>query len=425
MTDPRRIIETAAAQAWPRPPKPDTQAAPGAESTANAPWSIVIPEVAEDPHAPNAPYPLTIAERNWVRLFETLENGGYRLRPRYRPGWVGSWVGTKKDPDRSEDSIRVGSVPTIMDAVRTSDGAQVLLKMWNNDSRDGPEISILRYFSDPSRVADPRNHCVPLLDSFAIGGTEEFFKKIMVESLLRDWRYPPFVMVAEALSFIRQTLEGLEFMHEHRVSHGDIHSGNIMMDPKDLFPNGFHGAFNWSYRAREMEKGVRRRTRLQVPIKYYYIDFGSSVQFAQPRNKYLVVPGWTAWQSLEMARGQDNPYDPFKADVYCLGLTLLTEINKRTGLEFVIPTLIGMISENPDDRPTIKELNMSFQAMLAGLTPRQMRKRIGWPDDGVPLGHIGDWAEYVRVLGHSYWYGLPKDILPEKRDSWWKRFKFH
>ena len=39
----------------------------------------------------------------WVERQESLERAGYMLRPRYRPGWKPSWVGTNKDYSRCED----------------------------------------------------------------------------------------------------------------------------------------------------------------------------------------------------------------------------------------------------------------------------------------------------------------------------------
>lgn len=39
----------------------------------------------------------------WVARQEALEHAGYMLRPRYRPGWKPSWVGTDKDAFDSED----------------------------------------------------------------------------------------------------------------------------------------------------------------------------------------------------------------------------------------------------------------------------------------------------------------------------------
>lgn len=43
-------------------------------------------------------------ERLWVERCEFLESRGYRLRPRFRPGWVPSWHRTGQNPLYSEDS---------------------------------------------------------------------------------------------------------------------------------------------------------------------------------------------------------------------------------------------------------------------------------------------------------------------------------
>jgi hypothetical protein len=39
----------------------------------------------------------------WVERQQALEQAGYMLRPRYRPGWKPPWAGTKKFYDNFED----------------------------------------------------------------------------------------------------------------------------------------------------------------------------------------------------------------------------------------------------------------------------------------------------------------------------------
>ena len=39
----------------------------------------------------------------WVEQQEALEQSGYMLRPRYRPGWKPSWAGTDKYYSKFED----------------------------------------------------------------------------------------------------------------------------------------------------------------------------------------------------------------------------------------------------------------------------------------------------------------------------------
>lgn len=47
-------------------------------------------------------------ERWWVDRQVALEQAGYMLRSRYRPGWKPSWVGTKKYYLNFEDGQSVG-----------------------------------------------------------------------------------------------------------------------------------------------------------------------------------------------------------------------------------------------------------------------------------------------------------------------------
>lgn len=54
----------------------------------------------------------------WRDRYFFLENRGYTLRPRFKPDWTPSWLGTNRDPDFCEDSIR--SVVRIHDHLRDS-----------------------------------------------------------------------------------------------------------------------------------------------------------------------------------------------------------------------------------------------------------------------------------------------------------------
>jgi hypothetical protein len=49
------------------------------------------------------PYALFDDEEFWRDIQPWLEQQGYMLRPRYRPGWVASWKGNKKSPFSCED----------------------------------------------------------------------------------------------------------------------------------------------------------------------------------------------------------------------------------------------------------------------------------------------------------------------------------
>ena len=54
---------------------------------------------------------LTSHELWWRDHYDFLERHGYRLRTRYRPGWVPSWKSNGKSAVDCEDSIRLSVRP--------------------------------------------------------------------------------------------------------------------------------------------------------------------------------------------------------------------------------------------------------------------------------------------------------------------------
>ena len=50
----------------------------------------------DDPIPGRQPGGLDKTEKWWIERQEALEQAGYMLRPRYRPGWQPSWTGTNK-----------------------------------------------------------------------------------------------------------------------------------------------------------------------------------------------------------------------------------------------------------------------------------------------------------------------------------------
>jgi hypothetical protein len=126
-----------------------------------------------------------------------------------------------------------------MDALRKSDNLAVMLKEVKT-SRHPHEVEIAEYFSSPELRSDPRNHCVPILETLQLpDDTPRRKGPVLVMPLLRAYNDPPFQTVAEAVDFFRQIFEvcdcakslpalvcrrslatqGLQFMHQHNVAH--------------------------------------------------------------------------------------------------------------------------------------------------------------------------------------------------------------
>ena len=48
---------------------------------------------------------LNDCEKSWRGRYDFLLTRGYQLRPRYQPGWSGSWLETEKNLSECEDSL--------------------------------------------------------------------------------------------------------------------------------------------------------------------------------------------------------------------------------------------------------------------------------------------------------------------------------
>jgi hypothetical protein len=56
-------------------------------------------------------------EEIWRDRYVFLLDRGLKLRVRYRPGWIPSWLGTSLDPENCEDSIRKSVSLTVLSIV--------------------------------------------------------------------------------------------------------------------------------------------------------------------------------------------------------------------------------------------------------------------------------------------------------------------
>ncbi|KAJ7583111.1 hypothetical protein C8J56DRAFT_953088 [Mycena floridula] len=174
----------------------------------------------------------------WVNLQLELEEAGYRLRPRYRRDWKPSWLPGERlagQPSyECEDGLSMGLCWAAIDAIRIT---------FNHTK----EQDISQIFSEPPFRNNPQNHCVPIIN------------------------------------FMRQTLQGLKFMHDQNIAHRDISHLNIMMTGSHVIPSEHHFS---SYLPRySLESGLLvpckpKQHLCQVsPVQYFFIDFGLSDEY--------------------------------------------------------------------------------------------------------------------------------------------------
>ncbi|OSC97559.1 hypothetical protein PYCCODRAFT_1440077 [Trametes coccinea BRFM310] len=300
----------------------------------------------------------------WRDRYDFLLKKGYRLRPRYRPGWKPSWAGTNIDLEFSEDSVLLYT-PDVIDATRESDGSLVSIK---TVKRGGQELQIAQFLSS---LQDLSNHCVRVMD--VLQEPMETSVTLMVMQYLRPWNDPELVMIGDVVDFVSQMLEGLAFLHNHRVAHRDIAPQNVMMDGRSLYPHGHHPV--WRDRSPDAVEDLVPLPRIDHPVKYFYVDFGLSVRFL-PGQSSLVV-GDVGRDASVPELSSTVPYDAFKADIYALGTFFEQELLQRyRGTEFLRPIVDSMKQREPARRPTANDLVDAFAKSRKSMNPSDFRWRL-------------------------------------------------
>lgn len=101
------------------------------------------------------------------------------------------------------------------------------------------------------------------------------------------------------------------------------------MDASSLYPKGFHPvANNFLPDASDYAPHI---SRSQALVKYYYIDFGISVQIP-PESPSKLVTGRLGRDRDPPELASNNPYDPFKLDVFIIGNLFRTEFLEVSAL---------------------------------------------------------------------------------------------
>jgi serine/threonine protein kinase len=227
---------------------------------------------------------------------------------------------------------------------------------------------------------------VPILDVLQVPDDED--RLLIVMPLLRPHGDPRFDTVGEAVEFIRQIFEGVQFMHKNHVAHRDIMAPNIMMDATPLFPVPYH-PFETD-RTRDYNGKVKHYTRTQRPVNYYITDFGISRRYSAENVAPLEEPIWGGDKTVPEFQNSDEPRNPYHTDIYYLGnfirLTFLRGDeynNANMGFEFMAPLVTDMVQDEPSKRPTIDEVVTRFEEIRKGLSSWKLRSRVSKEKDNV------------------------------------------
>ncbi|KAJ6599660.1 kinase-like domain-containing protein [Mycena sp. CBHHK59/15] len=204
-----------------------------------------------------------------------------------------------------------GSLTPFVHLALDSRFREVMIKAVPSGSQ---EERIIRHLSSTSLRRFSENHTIPVMSIFrshdatfvvqAYWGTLEKTHSSEVPSM-SFW----------AAIKLYQLLEGLVFMHQHGIAHGDIYPGNLtqnFQNARSPAPCAFFHAWknNPSYR-----------------IAYIDFEFAIRISDDTPRETFRCAVTGNGPPLGYRAPELDNKssmYDPFAADVYSLGYLFLT-----------------------------------------------------------------------------------------------------
>ncbi|KAG6871490.1 hypothetical protein C0995_004116 [Termitomyces sp. Mi166 len=337
------------------------------------------------------PGDLSLREIFWRDHYKFLKKHGYTLRDRYNPDRVPSWK-KQKNASKSFGDFEDGQYSQygqILDATRT-DGTLVVLKDVSIDASEH-EIQIGKYFSSGAFATHPKNHCVPFLE--VIDPPEGSQIAFIVMPYLLETNYPSFQTIGEVVDYFRQIFQGLQFMHENNIIHGDCKSDNIMAGTVSLFnvpPHPAQRFMRLDYRGRVSVSS----SRTKKPVKYYLIDFGLSKVYRPEDAPYLRQPPWGGDKTVpEFFFPNAPPCDPFAVDVYCIGNSIREDYldgqeileKPKKGFEFMRELVNDMTNSDPKKRPSMTDVVSRFEDVIKRLDDKQLRSPVLNIDEDLPI----------------------------------------
>ncbi|KAK0239349.1 hypothetical protein EDD85DRAFT_1003614 [Armillaria nabsnona] len=289
---------------------------------------------------PRAPFPSIpiidpILDQFWVDTRHFLEQPGFRLPPKFNPGWEPTNAVEERQAISRLTSVEIRSLVF--------------------------EISVL--FSSPPLSLDSRNHNIPILEVLRYDN-----HAILALPILRLFWVPPFDTVGEVVECFRQVFEVLQ---------SDRTLMNIMMDPTKMYTKGFLA--ERPFMKIDCSGLVSPScTHAACWPRYYLIDFGHARRY-DPADS---IPNeWILRGADKTAPKHCNPEapmecNPFPTDIFYLGNMFREHIldtkehcnPTRIGLDFLRPLVEDIVKENPSGRPTIDDVVIRFHALRKSLS---------------------------------------------------------
>ncbi|KAF8916470.1 kinase-like domain-containing protein [Mucidula mucida] len=310
-------------------------------------------------------------EMFWVDHYDYFLQHGYLLRPRYQPDWAPARL-QPENKQQARWAIILGGFEDeltsyqacLLDATRYGDGRKVVIKRAKK-----PDYAMLRHLNNPELSSDPKNHAIPLLDSFPIPNDDHIF---VILPFMQVFCRPQFHCRKEFAEACRQIFEGLAFMHEKNIAHGDACTANFLMDCTEVYPQGYHWAKPHTTDGLRTTVPHVLRCQVATPVRYYITDFEGALSFPEGKQHALAKGSFCQIKTSPEWHSR-APYNPFLLDVYNVGATFLAlcecndsdDCDHLLGVEDFQPLFLSMTATNPSDRPTMAQCLDSLESFIA------------------------------------------------------------
>ncbi|TFK33525.1 hypothetical protein BDQ12DRAFT_715773 [Crucibulum laeve] len=267
-----------------------------------------------------------------------------------KPHWEPQFPYARRIYNEDRDIVFSYSSPRVW-AARDIQGRDVVIRMISGrESSD--ELKIFQRLNTPEVRADPRNHSIYALDYINFDG--------LIFVVMPRWNeafhHCDFHNVREIMHFMECLLEGVDFLHEHRIAHCDLlepNTGVNVLAPMHIL----------------YLKGICD----PAVAKYAIYDFGQSVIY--PYNTVLEDVTVTKFLHFDL-RGcptPPGPHNPFHFDVLCLGVMLQ---NRVRHIEDIVPDIgpffDSMITDDTTKRFTARQALHEFREIYLRLSPSQL-----------------------------------------------------
>ncbi|KDR82386.1 hypothetical protein GALMADRAFT_87668 [Galerina marginata CBS 339.88] len=285
--------------------------------------------------------------------------------------------------------------------------------------RDGTEEYRIMRFLSQQRLETLKDNCVvPVLELLPVEG---FWFAVMPRRPQRsfelnhladhDFRWgespqnPPPKIVQDVLGFMHGMLKGLAFLHEHNISHGDMHEGNLLIN--HFCDVTFQGSSN-----------IRQDLRFQQSLSYCVFDFDFAVMLSPDEDRgNFRLPcerSYGTFAKIKDTYQGELDYNPFVFDVGNVGVTfcrLYQHLTKE--IPFLAPLLDKMTTRDLDRRFKASEALRFFEDMTSQLSQSELEVQTPQRERGEQLSYdLYDRWSHVPVDFARKWEIYKEPPLP-------------